>query len=276
VGSLESVAAAAGVSLLLIGLLLAETVSPLRHVVSPTATRWMINAALYLISMLVAAVLVPSQWTLGLGTIGWIERTLGEPSAIAFGVLALDFSFYWLHRLEHASSFLWRLHLVHHSDLDVDVTTAIRHHPGETLVDCITLGAVTVLLGIPAGTIALYGTIAIAVQMLQHANVAFPVWVERIARLVIVTPGLHRRHHSDERHVSDTNFGLVFSFWDRLFGSLDSESAVAGFGVVDVDWQRCRTLWKALALPFAWQRQSRDKPAEYRSATVETPRGRSL
>jgi len=242
---------------LLAGLLLAETFSPLQRAVSPTTTRWIINAALYLTSVLIAAVVVPGQWTLGFGTIAWVARTFGELTAVMLGILALDFSFYALHRLEHAWSFLWRLHLVHHSDLDVDVTTAIRHHPGETLADCITLGVVTVLLGIPAETIALYGSVALAAQMLQHANVACPVWVERLVRLVIVTPGLHRRHHSAERHVSDTNFGLVFSIWDRLFGSFDANSSIEGFGVEGVDWPASGTLWKTLSLPFAWQQSHR-------------------
>jgi sterol desaturase/sphingolipid hydroxylase (fatty acid hydroxylase superfamily) len=252
-----AIAWAAGISVLLIGLLLAETYSPLRHAVSPTTTRWVINATLYLTSVLIAAVLVPGQWTLGFGTIAWVERTAGGPAAVALGILALDFSFYLLHRLEHAWVFLWRLHLVHHSDLDVDVTTAIRHHPGETLLDCLMLGVVTILLGIPAETIALYGSVALAVQMLQHANVSTPVSIERLASLIIVTPGLHRRHHSEVREVSDTNFGLVFSIWDRLFGSLDASSPTERFGVEGVDWQRSRTLWRTLLLPLG-ERQSRD------------------
>jgi sterol desaturase/sphingolipid hydroxylase (fatty acid hydroxylase superfamily) len=259
---LGSVAAVVGVSLLLVGLLLAEMLMPLHPTVGPATTRWTINAALYLISVLIAAVLVPDQWSLGFGTIPWVELTLGPVSAVALGVLALDLLYYALHRQQHASAFLWRLHLVHHSDLDVDVTTAVRHHPGETLVNCVALGAVTVILGIPAGTIALYAAFALAVQMLQHANVAWPAWAEQLARLVIVTPGLHRRHHSNERDVSDTNFGLVFSIWDRLFGSLDLRSPVAGFGVDGVDWQGCRTLWRTLVLPLAWRSRRDSESAE--------------
>ena len=272
-----AIASVAGIALLLAGLLLAEIFSPLRQAVSPTTTRWLINAALYMTSVLIAAVLVPSRWTLGFGTIAWAERTLGEPSAAALGIVVLDLSFYALHRLEHAFAFLWRLHLVHHSDLDVDVTTAIRHHPGETLLDCITLGTVTVLLGIPADTIALYGVLALAAQMLQHANVAIPVWLDRVAGLLIVTPSLHRRHHSEERIVSDTNFGLVFSIWDRLFGTSDSSSHVPRFGVKGVDWQRSRTLWRTLALPLVWQsRPQRDSTDYQSSAAAEAPGNGSL
>jgi sterol desaturase/sphingolipid hydroxylase (fatty acid hydroxylase superfamily) len=272
-----AIASLAGIGLLLIGLLLAETFSPLRPAISPTTTRWIINVALYLISVLIAAVLVPGQWTLGLGTIAWVGRTVGEVPAVVFGVLVLDFSFYALHRLEHAFAFLWRLHLVHHSDLDVDVTTAIRHHPGETLLDCVTLGGVTVLLGIPADTIALYGVLTLGAQMLQHANVGVPARLERLAGVILVTPRLHRRHHSDERAVSDTNFGLVFSIWDRLFGTLDSSSRVSQFGVEGINWQCSRSLWKTLALPVASREQLRRELTDYQSgATVETPRSGSL
>src|ERR1043166_8410289 len=95
-----AIASVAGISLLLAGLLLTEIFSPLRHAVSPTTTRWLINAALYLTIVLIAAVLVPGQWTLGFGTIGWAERRFGETFAIVVGILALDLAFYALHRLE--------------------------------------------------------------------------------------------------------------------------------------------------------------------------------
>jgi sterol desaturase/sphingolipid hydroxylase (fatty acid hydroxylase superfamily) len=267
----------AGISLLLTGLLVAEIFSPLRPAVSPTTTRWVINAALYLASVLIAAVLVPSQWSLGFGTIGWVERALGEQTAVLLGILSLDFSFYALHRLEHAWAFLWRLHLVHHSDLDLDATTAIRHHPGETLLDCVTLGVVTILLAIPVETIALYGSLALAAQMFQHANIACPDRVERIARLLVVTPGLHHRHHSNERDVADTNFGLVFSIWDRLFGSFDSRSPIGQFGVKGVDWQVSRTLWKTLTLPFGWQAGQSERAGEPQfGRSTENPRNALL
>jgi sterol desaturase/sphingolipid hydroxylase (fatty acid hydroxylase superfamily) len=247
---------------LLTGLLLSETLAPFRPPLTPTAARWVINATLYLITVLIAAVLVPDQWSLGFGVMPWVNGLLGSAVAVAISALVLDLSYYGLHRLQHATGFLWRLHLVHHSDVDVDVTTAIRHHPGETLVSCVMLGAVTVLFGIPAEAIALYGTLSIAAQMLQHANVAWPGWAERLAGLVIMTPALHRRHHAEERRVSDTNFGTVFSFWDRLFGSFDASSPVRGFGVHGVGWQHCRTLWAVLVLPLGALSRDSAEPAE--------------
>jgi sterol desaturase/sphingolipid hydroxylase (fatty acid hydroxylase superfamily) len=258
----DALAVSLGISLLLVGLLLAETVSPLRRAVGPTARRWMINAALYLFSIVIAAVLIPEQWTGGLGAIAWVERTFGSPASLLLGVLLLDLLFYALHRLEHASDFLWRLHMVHHSDIDVDVTTAVRHHPGESLVNCLALGTLTVLSGIPPATIALYGSLALAAQMLQHANLAWPDRAEHFASLLIITPGLHRRHHSEEHRVSNTNFGLVFSLWDRLFRTLDSRSSVAGFGVQGLGRTHCRTLWAILVLPLARRLPGDNSPAE--------------
>jgi sterol desaturase/sphingolipid hydroxylase (fatty acid hydroxylase superfamily) len=247
----ETAALLVGIPVLLTVLLLAEALLPLRATVVSSARRWGINAALYLINTLIGAALGPEQWALGAGPIAFMERVLGSMVAGAVGLLAIDLGFYGLHRLQHVSQFFWRLHKVHHSDLDVDVSTAVRHHPGEFLVNCLFLGSLTVLLGMPPQIIAIYGVIAIAVEMIQHANLGWPVWAERAVSVVFVTPGLHHRHHSCDADVFNTNFGTVFSVWDRLFGSFDGSSVVAQFGVSGIEWQRCRTLWGVLALPLA-------------------------
>src|ERR1700754_2140459 len=115
----DAAALALGIPLLLVGLLLAEAFSPLRAPLGQTAGRWMINAALYLFSILIAAALVPEQWTAGYRPIAWVENTFGSLTGLVLGALALDLAFYALHRLQHASDILWRLHMVHHSDEDV-------------------------------------------------------------------------------------------------------------------------------------------------------------
>lgn len=247
-----------GVPLLLAALLFAESFLPLRRARYPAARRWVINAMLYLINVSIAATLEPGQWALGGGIVKLAEEALGPLAAGALGLLALDLGFYVLHRLQHASFYLWRLHAVHHSDLDVDVTTAVRHHPAEFLVNCLVLGALSILLGIPTAIIALYGAIAISLQMIQHANISWPAWAERLAGMLIVTPSLHHRHHSRDSSVSNMNFGVVLSVWDRFFHTLDRCSTVVVFGVSNIDEQRCRTLWAVLALPMT--KQSRDAP----------------
>lgn len=252
-----------GVPLLLAALLFAESISPLRPAAYPTARRWVINAMLYLINVSIAATLEPGQWALGGGIIKFAEETFGPLAAGAVGLLALDLGFYALHRLQHASLYLWRLHAVHHSDLDVDVTTAVRHHPGEFLVNCLALGALTMLLGIPPAVIALYGAMAISLQMIQHANLGWPAWAERVAGMLFVTPSLHHRHHSCDPCVSSTNFGVVLSVWDRIFHTLNPCSAVVAFGVVNIDEPRCRTLWAVLALPMM-ERSGDDGPTAER------------
>ena len=216
----------------------------------------MIHAALYLINVLIAAALVPSRWTLGGDLIAAAGRAFGSPVGIALGLLALDLGFYSLHRLQHALPLLWRLHMVHHSDLDVDVSTAVRHHPAEFLVNCLALGTLTVVLGIPPGAVAIYGVLALAVQMIQHANHGWPPWLERIARMIVVTPAMHCRHHSRDWRAGNSNFGIVFSLWDRLFHSFDSRKPVASFGVDGIDWPQCRSLWAILGLPLARRSRS--------------------
>jgi sterol desaturase/sphingolipid hydroxylase (fatty acid hydroxylase superfamily) len=135
------------------------------------------------------------------------------------GFLVLDLLAYILHRTLHEVPCLWRLHTLHHSDRDIDTTTSVRHHPIEALLMNGCFWFVAVVLGIPSIVVATYGLSAFVLAVATHANVKWPVWIEDTLRPVIITPDLHSIHHSIDVVESNTNFGAVFSVWDRLFGT---------------------------------------------------------
>jgi sterol desaturase/sphingolipid hydroxylase (fatty acid hydroxylase superfamily) len=140
-------------------------------------------------------------------------------AGVVLGVVALDLWKYLEHRLMHAVSPLWRFHLVHHSDVEVDFTTTERHHPVEAAIAAAGLLAAIYALAIPPLSIALFFLAGTAVSLLSHANLSLPQRVDRALAALIVTPGVHLIHHSPRRRETDSNYGFVFTVWDRLFGT---------------------------------------------------------
>lgn len=139
---------------------------------------------------------------------------------LVIGVLAFDLAIYWQHRLMHRVPLLWRLHRVHHTDLAFDVTTGVRFHPLEIALSMgIKLGLVA-LLGPPAAAVVLFEVLLSAGSLFTHIDAALPGAVERVARAAVITPSLHRIHHSVRRDETDSNYGFTTSLWDRLFRSL--------------------------------------------------------
>jgi sterol desaturase/sphingolipid hydroxylase (fatty acid hydroxylase superfamily) len=136
---------------------------------------------------------------------------------VAFVVM--DLSTYAVHRLFHAQRWLWLMHSVHHSDAEVDVSTSIRHHPVEVAIDVAVKLGLYLLLGLPLWIEAARTLLINPLSMAQHANIAYPAWVERPLRWLLVTPAMHRVHHLPEAPATDSNYGQCFSFWDRLFGT---------------------------------------------------------
>ncbi len=236
-------------------LVAAELGLPRRVPAGPTGARWIGNMGLFIANgalvlwLAPAAVealpdplpdplLDPLPW-------GWLE-------AIG-GLLFLDLLSYAAHRLFHAVPPLWRLHSVHHTDIDVDVTTAVRHHPLEFAAIFAATAALAAAVGIPSATVAFYGSIALAAQMLQHANVRLPGGIERWVGALVVTPTFHRLHHSLERADSETNFGTVLSLWDRVFGTARRGATFgepAGFGVAELSAARYQRLPWMLVTPL--------------------------
>lgn len=149
------------------------------------------------------------------------------------GLLLLDFvGAYLAHWMEHRVKWMWKFHLVHHTDPNVDATTANRHHPGESVIRFVFTTAAALLAGAPVYLIMLYQSASVALSQFNHANIRLPRWFDRLAGLVFVTPGMHRVHHHYVLPYTDTNYGNIFSFWDRLFGTYSTlENDKIRFGI---------------------------------------------
>ena len=152
--------------------------------------------------------------------VGALHLIPGVPVAVqaVVGLLLLDLVGAWLpHFVEHHVPVLWRLHLVHHSDQAVDTTTANRHHPGESVVRFAFTALAVVVAGAPMWLVFLYQSVSVVLSQFNHANIALPPAVDRALSWVLVSPDMHKVHHHYVLPYTDTNFGNVFSVWDRLF-----------------------------------------------------------
>ena len=179
-----------------------------------TLTTIIVNFALAFI------VLQTSDWTVRnhVGLLQWVEWPLWVETIV--GLLALDLIGAWLaHWTEHQVKFLWRFHLIHHTDTYVDTTTANRHHPGESVIRFAFTTLAVLLTGAPMWLVFMYQALSVALSQFNHANIELPRWADRLLGLVIVTPNMHHVHHHYVLPVTNTNYGNIFPFWDRLFGT---------------------------------------------------------
>lgn len=143
--------------------------------------------------------------------------------AVPLAVLALDLAIYWQHRLMHQIPLLWRMHRVHHSDLALDVTTGVRFHPLEIALSMGVKLALIALLGAPALAVVIFELALSLGSLFTHTDIALPKRLDTALRRVLVTPSMHRIHHSTVRRETDSNYGFHLSIWDRLFGSYTAE-----------------------------------------------------
>jgi len=234
-----------------------ETARPERAAEQNAGRRWIANLGLYAISEGVRIALAPLLAALmsaaALSPFVPANAQGGMSGLhLAFVVLALDLAFYALHRLLHAVDWLWRLHAIHHTDLALDVTTTVRHHPLETLPLTLTAFGVGAAIGATPGEIAFYGVVAFAVQLLAHANVALPAAIAVPLAHIMVTPGFHRLHHSRDARECNANYGQVLSVWDRLLGTavMPAQSQVAQFGVDGYEAPQAQRLDAMLLQPL--------------------------
>jgi len=202
-----------------------EVFQPARSETTSISLRWFGNIVLLLLSWMIVT-LLPFITGFGAallaGRHGWgllNVLQIPAPVGILLSFVVLDLLAYWEHRLFHASPLMWRLHALHHSDPDLDVTTSIRHHPLEVAAQSILDASTAVIFGFPAAAIALYGLVVTVNQTIHHGNVLFPKELQWIGKL-IVTPDLHRVHHSVAVDENNSNFSNFFTLWDRLFGTL--------------------------------------------------------
>ena len=202
-----------------------EMLAPLRQRQAPRIVRWSNILALLLIGNLIIRLAVPvtavSFAALAAERNWGLLNALDLPfwPALILSLLLLDLIIYLQHRLFHAVPLLWRLHRVHHADTEFDVTTALRFHPGEMLVSMGIKLAAIAALGPPALAVLVFEIVLNGAAMFNHANVTLPARAERLLRLFIVTPDMHRIHHSVRPEEFNRNFGFNLPWWDRLLGT---------------------------------------------------------
>jgi len=214
---------------LLAVLLLLEMILPRTKGRLSRLIRWPANFGVGFLGLLLGRLLAPVS-AIGVATLAadndfGLLNVLQLPPALALpaAVIALDGIIYLQHRAMHIFPVLWRLHRMHHTDVDIDVSTALRFHPFEIALSlAIKLAAVS-LLGAPALAVLVFEITLNGCAMFNHANLRIPIWMDRVLRVAIVTPDMHRVHHSVREQERITNFGFCLSVWDRWLGTYTSQ-----------------------------------------------------
>jgi len=203
----------------------AEGLAPRRQRQLSRRTRWFSNLGIVFVNTLVLRLAFPLL-AIGVALIaaerGWgLLNALQAPWWLAWpvSILLLDLAVYLQHVMFHALPALWRLHRMHHADLDFDVTTGLRFHPLEILISMVWKMAVIAALGAPAGAVLVFEVLLNATSMFNHSNLAIPRGFDRVLRWFVVTPDMHRVHHSIHRDETNSNFGFNLPWWDRLLGT---------------------------------------------------------
>ena len=202
-----------------------ELAAPRRALTVSKIVRWSNNIGLVVINSVVLRLLFPAG-AIGLAAFaaenGWgllNYYSLPTVLAIVLAVVALDFVIYLQHVLVHAIPALWRFHRVHHADLDFDLTTGARFHTVEIILSMLIKFATIVVLGPPIVAVVIFEVVLNGMAMFNHANVHLPLAVDRVLRLLLVTPDMHRVHHSTEDNETNSNYGFNLTIWDRIFGT---------------------------------------------------------
>jgi sterol desaturase/sphingolipid hydroxylase (fatty acid hydroxylase superfamily) len=215
-----------------------ELKSPRRRLTLPKAGRWCNNLGLVFLNSFVLRLLFPAAAVgvalfaerQGWGLLNHYALPLG--GSILITVVAMDLVIYLQHVMVHALPLLWRFHRVHHADLDYDVTTGARFHTVEIILSMLIKFATVLLLGPPVAGVILFEIILNATAMFNHGNIRLPRSLDRVLRWLLVTPDMHRLHHSVEDDEANSNFGFSLSWWDRIFGSYRDQPRKGHEGMV--------------------------------------------
>jgi len=202
-----------------------EILAPRRALTTSKARRWFANLVIIGLNPLSVRLFFPvlpaamallaaeRQW----GLLNNVDLTYWLEAAI--GVIALDFTIYLQHVLHHAIPALWRLHMVHHADLDYDLTTGLRFHPIEIVISMGIKLMMVAAFGPPVLAVLIFEVALNDTAMFNHSNIHIPIAIDRVLRLFVVTPDMHRVHHSVIIHETNSNYGFNLPWWDRLFGT---------------------------------------------------------
>lgn len=262
----------------LLALIALERVRPWRAVRPLGMRRWPHNLGLAVLGSVLVRAVVPAA---AVGAALWAEGrgiglfpALGAPGwvAIPLAILLLDLLIYWQHRITHMVPVLWRLHRVHHADSELDATTGLRFHPVEILLSMGLKMAAVVALGAPAVAVLAFEVILNATAMFNHAAIRLPPRIEPLVRAVLVTPEMHRTHHSEIRAETDSCYGFCLSWWDRIFGSYVAAPAAGEAVVIGVaGWRDAaqQRLDRLLVQPL--RGNAREPPPQRYSARTSSP-----
>jgi sterol desaturase/sphingolipid hydroxylase (fatty acid hydroxylase superfamily) len=213
-----------------------------------------------LVNFLMAFILVmSSDWVVAnnFGILQW--TSLPVLGILLVGFPLMDLVGAWLpHYVEHKIKWLWQFHIVHHTDQHVDTTTANRHHPGESVIRFVFAIIAVLLLGAPMWLVFMYQSASVALSQFNHSNVNMPKWLDDALMTIFCTPNMHRVHHHYRQPYSDTNFGNIFSTWDRLFGTfarVDNSKLVYGLDTYMAP-EEAENIIELLKIPFVGYRPS--------------------
>lgn len=241
-----------------------EVAFPRRALTTSKKGRWFSNLGIVAINAFIVRVLFPAG-AVGLaiwaGQKGWgLLNIFPLPYwfSVVISVAALDFVIYLQHVMFHAVPALWAFHMMHHADLDFDVTTGNRFHPVEIVLSMLIKGAAVIVIGPPALGVLIFEVLLNGTAMFNHGNVKLPLTFDRVLRLLVVTPDMHRVHHSVYPSETNTNFGFNLPWWDRLMGTYRSQPS-KGHEAMTIGLNQFRdparlTLPWLLALPFVGQK----------------------
>ncbi len=238
-----------------------EVIAPRRALTGPRGIRWINNAAItFLNSALVRWIFPMSAVGIALlgrdrgwGAFNYLEMPSWLTGTIA--IIILDLSIYTQHFLFHKIPLFWRLHRMHHTDLDIDVTTGARFHPAEIILSMGIKSSAVIVLGAPAWSVLAFEVLLNTTSMFNHGNIALNKRIDRLLRICIVTPDMHRVHHSVITKETDSNFGFNLTWWDRLFGTY-RDQPISGHegmtvGLANYRERKWLTLPWMLAVPFS-------------------------
>ena len=238
-----------------------ELLAPRRVLTQSKSARWMNNIALVIVNTVVVRIVFPTA-AIGVAAYATEQQSglfnqINSPAwlAVIVSVVLLDGLIYMQHVMFHAVPAFWRLHRVHHADMDFDVTTGARFHTIEIVLSMLIKFAAILLLGPPLAAVVIFEVLLNATSMFNHSNVRLPLGLDRVLRVFIVTPDMHRVHHSHYAHETNSNFGFSLSLWDRLFGTYRAqpddghENMVIGIDTFR-DSKQCIPLYRLLLMPF--------------------------
>ena len=245
---------------ILIAMAIWEVAAPNRRIEIPRVIRWTNNLGVVVIDTILVRLIFPIV-AVGLALMAqdksWgLFNMIDAPTwlAVVVSIVILDFAIYLQHVLFHAVPVLWRLHRMHHADQAIDVTTGLRFHPIEILLSMIIKLAVVAALGPPAVAVLIFEILLNATAMFNHSNIRLPQSVDRVLRLFVVTPDMHRVHHSVIQKETDSNYGFNLPWWDRLLGTYISQPSKGheGMAIGFEQFRRVREQWldKMLTQPF--------------------------